>query len=364
MRGKIESIQGLRGIAFIAIFLSHAGICDIAFLGAWGVSIFLVISGMMMYYSYSGLDRLKNVSGLKLAIKKTKKLYPLHVITMILRIPFAVVGQTTIGGGILVLAIILNLGLLQIYVPINTVYEALNGVSWYLCVAFLSYICFPQILRMINKLRDINQSLMLFLLLFFLQILIAIIAGLVGNDASSTGILTKQWIVYYFPPFRLIDFIIGCLLGKFYLNVQNYKHISTLECFLEIIIPFILVLSFYFYWGCITIFGEESIKYTLLFSPTTCAIVWLVAREKTFYAKFCSCRILVWVGNLSSYAFLIHTVVLKYLRTFNDILCLNISNFIIAGLSFVITIVLSIAYKKFLFWFDKTKDFGRNNYDT
>lgn len=49
---KIDGLQGLRAVAFIAIFISHTSVGNYSKLGAWGVSIFLVLSGFVMVYSY------------------------------------------------------------------------------------------------------------------------------------------------------------------------------------------------------------------------------------------------------------------------------------------------------------------------
>lgn len=42
-------LQGLRTMAFAAIFLSHTGIGYLGALGAWGVSVFFVLSGFVMH---------------------------------------------------------------------------------------------------------------------------------------------------------------------------------------------------------------------------------------------------------------------------------------------------------------------------
>ena len=46
---KIQTLQSLRGLAFMGIFLSHLGLAK---LGAWSVSVFFILSGFVMYYSY------------------------------------------------------------------------------------------------------------------------------------------------------------------------------------------------------------------------------------------------------------------------------------------------------------------------
>lgn len=46
---KIQTLQSLRGLAFMGIFFSHLGFAK---LGAWSVSVFFILSGFVMYYSY------------------------------------------------------------------------------------------------------------------------------------------------------------------------------------------------------------------------------------------------------------------------------------------------------------------------
>ena len=55
---RLQSVQGLRAIAFILIFLSHT---EIVAAGPAGVSIFLVLSGFCMMYAY--VDRPVKLTG-------------------------------------------------------------------------------------------------------------------------------------------------------------------------------------------------------------------------------------------------------------------------------------------------------------
>ena len=68
---RCDSIQGLRAIAFIAIFISHVGFNNLGVLGAWGVSVFFVMSGFLMMNNY--IKKNKNPEfGFKFAWSKTK----------------------------------------------------------------------------------------------------------------------------------------------------------------------------------------------------------------------------------------------------------------------------------------------------
>lgn len=99
MKEKIRSIQGLRAIAYIAIFISHSRVGSFGYLGAWGVSVFLVMSGLLMYISYHErvemFDNYSVLDCIKFSYSKIRKLYLLHFLMMILSIPYAIVS----GGG-------------------------------------------------------------------------------------------------------------------------------------------------------------------------------------------------------------------------------------------------------------------------
>ena len=87
--GKIQALQGLRTVAFFAIFLSHSRIGQLGCLGAWGVSVFFVLSGFLMLYSYYPREETP-AFGLRFAWRKIRTLYPLHLITMLFAAAYAV----------------------------------------------------------------------------------------------------------------------------------------------------------------------------------------------------------------------------------------------------------------------------------
>ena len=76
MKQKIDSLQAIRAIAFLAILFSHSNISIFFPGGSWGVTVFLLLSGFLMYYSYGSSDRIKEKGlyySLKFGIKKIKK---------------------------------------------------------------------------------------------------------------------------------------------------------------------------------------------------------------------------------------------------------------------------------------------------
>ncbi len=124
---RIDSLQGLRAIAFLAIFISHASIGPLGGLGAWAVSIFLCLSGFTMMYSYYHRETQPKFS-LSFMWSKIKKLYPLHIVTMLgaLLYEMVVLNKELLQMGI---EVILHTFLIQIWSPDPKYYSTLNSIS-------------------------------------------------------------------------------------------------------------------------------------------------------------------------------------------------------------------------------------------
>ena len=91
--GYIINLQGLRGYAICMIFISH---CNLMlnvdgrnvtdYLGALGVSVFIMLSGYLSVLNY----RVNENSDIKSYFKrKFLKFYPLHIITLLVALPLA-----------------------------------------------------------------------------------------------------------------------------------------------------------------------------------------------------------------------------------------------------------------------------------
>ena len=52
MNKKIESLQGLRALAFLGVFASHTYLKSFRFTGAWGVSVFFMLSGFFYAFRF------------------------------------------------------------------------------------------------------------------------------------------------------------------------------------------------------------------------------------------------------------------------------------------------------------------------
>ncbi len=217
---RIDSFRGLRAIAFMAIFISHANLGPYGGLGAWGVSVFFCLSGFLMAYNYFPKQSSPRF-GLKFPFDKIKKLYPLHIITMLAMLVFLLYKNAAVRP--LIYSLISHSLLFQIWLPIPDIYSNLNNISWYLCVCLFHYFCFPLILRCVKKYLKSKSSIICSLvILFVLQIVISGFSVRLAECYNNQNII--KWLTYFFPISRTLDFIIGCCTGVLFLYTETKEN--------------------------------------------------------------------------------------------------------------------------------------------
>ena len=337
---KIKSLQALRTIAFLGIFLCHAS-CKIEW-ATLGVSIFYVLSGYLMMKNYS--DK-KIDNSFKFSINKIKKLYPLHIITMSLMI-ILLLYTLYIGNNPLIEYIklfgesILNIFLIQTWIPNSNINVSLNGVAWYLSVTMFLYFMFPYIRNWINKRK--NKTLILTNILVLLFQIISCIPMIYFFGESSKVYI---WFMYCFPVFRLGDFFIGCSLSK--LNINN-KNKSIIKYSIIELIMFVLTIL-------ICIFMKKDFDNILLISLknwTTLniiiSVIWiyLFVINKGIITKLFNNPLFIKIGNITAYLFLIHYVLIKYINFIIERNHLVINNYILIIFEFLVSVLLSLLFIK------------------
>ena len=193
---KIESLQALRALAFIGIFLCHAGTKL-----QWAelsVSIFYVMSGVLLEFHHKDDEIDYSFRGrISFSLNRIKKLYLLHIITMIIvvliyhlmdKVPFS-----DMYGNIL-----LNVFLVQTWVPNSATNVSLNGVAWYLSVTMFLYFIYPIIHHLVNTTKTKKLYVISFLIIFFQWISCVIMLFFFEHNS-----VVYVWFMYCFPIFRI-----------------------------------------------------------------------------------------------------------------------------------------------------------------
>lgn len=359
---RILTLQGLRAIAFIGIFLSHTDITLFSSLGPWGVSIFLILSGFLMMINYSEEDKKEGASlteRLKFAVYRVKKLYPLHIAMMITACVFEIYNFRRTGFGLFTVKILANVSLTKSFIPNSSIYYSLNAVSWYLSLSIFCYFCFPWILKLFKKISIKKTMLWIAIILIGQTIL--------GYMASKLNLFIgdgfTKWFVYVCPFVRIIEFVLGCLLGviylkKIYVDQRLHKILGGSAILIIIIVNAVYI--FYNPQDSDLLHPELWWRYSVIFSLPNAILIYCIATaQKGWLNKILIKKELTWLGDMSAYAFLIHQMVIRYINVvLGKIPALLDERFMLilkVLLSFCITIITCIFWNRLMVYIRSRK---------
>lgn len=349
-RKRNEGLQALRALAFLGIFFIHSGF--VVSWGQLGVSVFFVLSGfLMVLVNKEQTFELSLAGSLQFSWNRIKKLYPLHLLTMTAIVLLSLVGILRNGTereALLTLArdIVLNITLLQTWIPDNAINVSLNGVAWYLSVMAFLYFLFPCLKAFMN--RKTNPQLLLLAALLWVT---GIALSGLFIERFGAGSPVTIWFTYCFPVFRFGDFFAGAVLGKFAAAAasDSKTRSSWKMTAAEVMATALTVLAF-----CFIRQPHQSIVLRALHNWTSIYIPLAVIWVALFYTHggwlthVLTNKLFVKLGDLSPFLFLIHYVVIQYAGHLLSFLHIKTDGLSRAGLVFaelMITIVLSLAYR-------------------
>ncbi len=307
---KLPALDGIRVLATAGIFLFHAGLL---WHGTFPVTLFFMLSGFMMYYTKA--DTITPWTG----IKKIAKLYPLHLLTLVISIfiwrPFAKYPMDYI-----IKAGVMQLTLTQAWFPDYTM--TFNGLSWYLSVTFFLYaISFPLV-RLTQKVR---------------KPLSGIISLLVAISLINLIIVRGGVSVYTNPLYRVLDYLLGMMIAKQFLdrNSLSEKAADIAEIGMVIVFFAQYALSF--------LVGDTPGYYSVLFS----AALYVFAVGKGCISKILARPFFHKLAGYSFEFYMIHELALRVFRmVFTDeTMFYPVRCAIIAAPALVVTFILAVVYK-------------------
>ena len=152
-RIMLDSLTAVRGPAALLVFGYHvihgtqwANWIPGARLGYVGVSLFFILSGFVLAWSYN-----KNAGAKSFYLRRFARVYPLHFFFYCVALMgLLLFGVSNSAGDLNPLSALLNLVLLQAWVPSWEVIFSNNAVSWSLsCEAFF-YLMTPFVLNRLD----------------------------------------------------------------------------------------------------------------------------------------------------------------------------------------------------------------------
>lgn len=342
---RILQLEGLRFIMCCIIILSH-----LEFLGGSGifgdfyttylhnatlaVDYFFMLSGFGIYLSSKRPEcTLKNAY--KFAVDKVKKIYPAYLFSLLISLPITVytlLKFSGIGKAILKLFVFLgaDVTLYQSIAGTTMFSHSINGVCWFLSTLFICYIACPWLLRVVDKIRNKSQALIMICGLVVITLALSSGALLIQNNLS---VLNDLW--YGHPFIRCWYLAIGMCIG--YLYKESKTQMGSGQ---ELLIGAIAIAYF---------FGRNSIplgKGLLRFLDIVLCIIFLYvfACGRGKLSDGLSTKLMVNLGKISMYLFLFHYPVRMLIGTVFDNNGWNSEWLLLIQVALIIIITCLITY--------------------
>lgn len=327
---KIQSLQSLRGIAFLLIFFSHCTFIELfpSTWGAIGVSIFVVLSGFVVTINPKYQNPDFKLHPIPYTLKRVGKIFPLHMIMLCVRMVYDYLfyGLTTSLP-----VVLLNITMLKSFIPKRDIYYSMGGATWYLTLVCFFAAFTPLLMIIIKRLKNKKLCWYTFIVVALFRVIWIYIWH--SNPESL-------WWNYVNPIFRLSDYFLGMILGA---NIKNIAKFIKARKYCNMLIAITV-------WGIFCLYLFAMARTTLpwyniyLRTPLSLGLITLFVCSENVGGIFRRCiyenRFLIYIGNLSFEMFLIHI----HVRNIILYKLGSAENIIILLLIFGISLILSQIY--------------------
>ncbi len=181
--------------------------------GYTGVGFFFILSGFVLAWVWRPTD---TISGFWR--RRIFKIFPNHILVFAVALLLvASVAKSQIDFGKQIWAILL----LQAWSPDPSVFLSANSVTWSLSCELLFYFLFPFLIRPLSRINPKWLWASIGIVGVTIAALPAIAGAALPAQPTMQGSNIPQypfWFVYFFPPARLLDFILGILLALLVLS--------------------------------------------------------------------------------------------------------------------------------------------------
>lgn len=234
----LYALTSLRFFAAFAIVVLHfrdllaplsPSLLKIIIGGGYAVTFFFILSGFILTYNYYDWFSARAASAdcLRFFRLRFARLAPLYVVGLLLDTPWHLIERLRVGelaNSALVFwaSWLLNLVGLQAWVP-GTPYAMLwNTPSWSISDEFFFYAIFPFVSLWIA--RRLKDSRSLIAAIVFVIVASSIVYAAVYYwlyVSLRVGELTGYIATSYTPLLRFPEFLVGCLIGRYFIETQD-----------------------------------------------------------------------------------------------------------------------------------------------
>ena len=207
---RVPSLTSLRFFAAFLVFAFHATAADPVLAngqaahalkwifggGASGVSFFFVLSGFVLTWTSSAHD-----TPSRFWRRRAAKVFPNHLVTWAV----VLIGGAALHKQVTALAAAASGLLVQAWVPNRSVYFAVNTPSWSLSCEMFFYLLFPFLIGPMRRMTVRN--------LRFVAVSLGLAPAVLALASPLLPPALAYWMLFVFPPVRLIEFAFGVSLA-------------------------------------------------------------------------------------------------------------------------------------------------------
>ena len=300
-RDELKPLTSLRFVAALLVFVYHAPLAqpfahDHA-LGQAGVGFFFLLSGFILTYTYSGALSTQ-VSVVRFYVARFARVYPAYLVSIALALPvvalYGSLAWDKSSPAVRADALIAQVFAVQAWFPREELYLGINAPAWSISVEAFFYALFPLLLRSLSRSLATAGARAVF-----------VMAALTWACAAAVFAIPHHadvWTTYIFPPIRLVDFVVGMLLGMAFLRGYRLPGSATAweiaaACAIAaaiVAIPHV----------------PAGLQYSLWPLPFWAALIAIVALRRGAVSRMLSHPAFVRLGEISYAFYLVHLTVL------------------------------------------------------
>lgn len=303
VQNKIESLTGVRFIAAFIVLIGHfvgsTKFPTLHNMSAISVQLFFVLSGFVMYISYS--EKLHTIHFGKFLFLRIARLYPAFILTVICATVFiALIFPSTE----ILKHFLIDITMTQSWWgSISLAFSPIDGPIWSVSTEFLFYIIFFIVFRNVS----LKINMLMFIVYFTAWICI------LRHYSISLDYYPFMWLYYVNPYYRFCDFWIGCFFAIIY--KRNYIGINLFLKTKKMLITVIEVILFILLFGSQYFFPFDKCWWVLNIISVICGVlVLLLTFNYGLLSKLFSTRVFVLLGDASYSLYLIHMPIFSALK--------------------------------------------------
>lgn len=273
-------------------------------LGYFGVGFFFLLSGFILVYSYHAAfaNGLRGGAVRAFYVARVARIVPLHLVTMLpIILTMVFFGNpvwTNVDVRTRVAEVVAQAGLLQSWASNPAVHFGGNGPSWSISDEMFFYALFPLLaVWLLRAFRTAPPR--------------AALLSAFAIWALQAAVLTPQhavvddWRFYVFPPARLVDFVVGMLLGIAVLRGDPAARWRLRGTSVEVLALAAVGLSIY-----VSPVLPLALRFSAVLMPAFAFAIYVFAARRGAVSRALEHPALVRLGEVSFAFYLVHLAVI------------------------------------------------------